>query len=307
MNYTLNQLQIFLKVVQSQSVTKASEELHLTQPAVSIQLKNFQDQFDIPLTEVVGRKIYITDFGREIAEAAENIINQVYAINYKTLAYKGQLTGRLKISVVSTGNYVMPFFLSDFMKEHDGIELIMDVTNKNKVLKSLENNEVDFALVSILPTTLNIEKMDLLQNKLYLVGNANSTFKKGLKPKEIFEKLPLIFREKGSGTRQTMESFFEQNNISVLKKMELSSNEAVKQALLAGLGYSIMPLIGIKNELHNNELQIIPVKGLPIKTIWRLVWLKGKKQTPVSAAYLKYLQGEIKNIVHDKFTWYEQY
>ncbi len=307
MNYTLNQLQIFLKVVQAQSVTKASEELHLTQPAVSIQLKNFQDQFEIPLTEVVGRKIYITDFGREIAEAAENIINQVYAINYKTLAYKGQLTGRLKISVVSTGNYVMPFFLSDFMKEHDGIELIMDVTNKNKVLKSLENNEVDFALVSILPTTLNIEKIDLLQNKLYLVGKSNPAFKKGLKPKEIFEKLPLIFREKGSGTRQTMESFFEKNNISVLKKMELSSNEAVKQALLAGLGYSIMPLIGIKNELHNDELQIIPVKGLPIKTIWRLVWLKGKKQTPVSAAYLKYLQGEIKNIVHDKFTWYEQY
>ena len=100
MNYTLNQLQIFLKVVKTQSVTKASEELHLTQPAVSIQLKKFQDQFDIPLTEVVGRKIYITDFGYEIAEAAENIINQVYAINFKTLAYKGQLTGRLKISQV---------------------------------------------------------------------------------------------------------------------------------------------------------------------------------------------------------------
>ena len=110
MNYTLNQLQIFLKVVQMQSVTKASEELHLTQPAVSIQLKNFQDQFDIPLTEVVGRKIYITDFGREVAEAAENILNQVYAINYKTLAYKGQLTGRLKISVVSTGLYKLVFY-----------------------------------------------------------------------------------------------------------------------------------------------------------------------------------------------------
>ena len=114
MNYTLNQLRIFLKVVQTESVTKAAEELFLTQPAVSIQLKNFQDQFDIPLTEVVGRKIYITDFGREIAEAAENIINHVHAINYKTLAYKGQLTGQLKISVVSTGKYVMPFFLSKF-------------------------------------------------------------------------------------------------------------------------------------------------------------------------------------------------
>jgi len=307
MNYTLNQLQIFLKIVQTQSVTKASKELHLTQPAVSIQLKNFQNQFQIPLTEVFGRKIYITDFGREIAESAENIINQVYAINYKTMAYKGQLTGRLKISVVSTGKYVMPYFLSDFMREHNGIELLMDVTNKNKVLKSLENNEVDFALVSILPTTLNIEKLDLLQNKLYLVGNIDSKLKKGLKAKDIFENLPLIFREKGSGTRQTMENFIESNNISVLKKMELSSNEAVKQALLAGLGYSIMPLIGIRNELHNKELQIIPVKGLPIKTTWRLVWLKGKKHTPVSLAFLEFLKKEMKNIVQDKFTWYEQY
>ena len=307
MNYTLNQLQIYLKVVQTQSVTRASEELHLTQPAVSIQLKNFQDQFDIPLTEVVGRKIYVTEFGHEIAQAAENIINQVYAINYKTLAYKGQLTGRLKISVVSTGKYVMPQFLADFMKQHTGIELLMDVTNKSKVVESLENNEVDFALVSILPNKLNIEKMDLLQNKLYLVGDSHQKFKKGISAKEIFKDVPLIFREKGSGTRQAMESFFEKNNISVLKKMELTSNEAVKQALLAGLGYSIMPLIGIKNELHSEELQIIPIKGLPIKTTWSLIWLKGKKHAPISLAFLNYLRKEKSKIVHEKFNWYEQY
>ncbi len=307
MNYTLNQLQIFLKVVQTQSVTRASEELHLTQPAVSIQLKNFQDQFDIPLTEVVGRKIFVTDFGHEIAEAAENIINQVYAINYKTLAYKGQLAGKLKISVVSTGKYVMPQYLADFMKQHTGIELLMDVTNKSKVIESLENNEVDFALVSILPDKLNIEKMDLLQNKLYLVGNGQHKFKKGISAKEIFKDLPLIFREKGSGTRQTMESFFIKNNIEVLKKMELTSNEAVKQALVAGLGYSIMPLIGIKNELHANELQIIPIKGLPIKTTWCLIWLKGKKHSPVSLAFMDYLKKEKAKIVHEKFNWYEQY
>ena len=307
MNYTLNQLKIYLKIVQTQSITKASEELHLTQPAVSIQLKNFQDQFDIPLTEVVGRKIYITDFGREIAEAADNIINQVYAINYKTLAYKGQLTGRLKISVVSTGKYVMPYFLADFMQQHAGIELLMDVTNKNKVLESLENNEVDFALVSILPSFLNIEKLDLLQNKLYLVGTSKTKFEKDISTKEIFKDLPLIFREKGSGTRQTMESFIERNNLSVLKKMELTSNEAVKQALLAGLGYSIMPLIGIKNELHNNELQIIPIKGLPITTTWSLIWSKGKKHSPVSYSYLDYLKENKSQIILKKFSWYEQY
>jgi DNA-binding transcriptional LysR family regulator len=307
MNYTFHQLQIFLKIVQTQSVTKASEELHLTQPAVSIQLKNFQQQFDIPLTEVIGRKIYITDFGQEIAEVAESILDQVYAINYKTLAYKGRLTGKLRISVVSTGKYVMPFFLADFIRKHAGIELLMDVTNKSKVVESLERNEVDFALVSILPSNLNIERLDLLQNKLYLVGSDRTKSRKAVNSKDIFKTLPLIFREKGSGTRQTMERFIERNNIPVLKKMELTSNEAVKQALLAGLGYSIMPLIGIKNELHNEELQIIPIKGLPIKTTWSLIWLKGKRHSPISLSFLDYLRREKASIVQEKFSWYENY
>ncbi len=307
MNYTLNQLQVFLKIVKTQSVTKAAEELHLTQPAVSIQLRNFQDQFDIPLTEVVGRRIHITDFGKEIAKAAENIIEQVHAINYKTLAYPGKLSGKLKISIVSTGIYVMPFFLNDFIHQHTGIELIMDVTNKEKVVTSLENNEVDFALVSVLPNSLNTEKLDLLQNKLFLVGSGQSTIGKSQKAKEVFKDLPLIFREKGSGTRRSMENYFKKNSIGVIQKMELTTNEAIKQALLAEMGYSIMPLIGIRNELHNKYLQIIPVSGLPIKTTWSLIWLKGKKHSPVASSYLNYLKKEKSKIVQEKFNWYEQY
>jgi DNA-binding transcriptional LysR family regulator len=307
MNYTLNQLQIFLKIVETKSVTKASEELHLTQPAVSIQLKNFQSQFDIPLTEVVGRKIYITDFGKEIAALANQILDQVAAINHRTLAHKGQLIGKLKISIVSTGKYIMPYFLSDFIKQNLSVELLMDVTNENRVIESLENNLVDFALVSILPNTLNIEKLDLMKNKLYLVGNTENKYSKNLNSKEIFKNIPLIFREKGSGTRQTMEKFIEQNNISVIKKMELTSNEAVKQAILAGLGYSIMPLIGIKNELQNNQLQIIPIKGLPIKTTWSLIWLKGKQHSPVATSIVNYIKKEKAKIIEQKFKWYEEY
>ena len=219
----------------------------------------------IPLTEVVGRKLYITDFGKEIATAAENILNQVSAIDYKTLAYKGQLTGRLRITIVSTGKYVMPYFLTNFLRQHPGIELIMDVTNKSSVIASLENNEVDFSLVSILPTTLNVDNLDLLQNKLFLVGNAERHFDSPVEVTDLFQEVPLIFREKGSGTRQTMQQFIDRNNIAVIKKMELTSNEAVKQSVLAGMGYSIMPLIGIKNELLNGDLQIVPLKGLPIK------------------------------------------
>ena len=153
MNYTLNQLQIFLKVTQTHSVTKAAEELNLTQPAVSIQLKNFQNQFDIPLTEVVGRKIYITDFGKEIAQLAERVLEQVATINQKTQAYGGQLTGRLKLSTVSTGRYVLPFFLAPFMKKNKSVELIMDVKNRSKVIDSLEQNTVDFSRKINCPTS----------------------------------------------------------------------------------------------------------------------------------------------------------
>lgn len=307
MNYTLHQLQVFLKITQTQSITKAAEELHLTQPAVSIQLKNFQNQFQIPLTEVVGRKIFITDFGKEIALAAENILNEVYAINYKTMAYKGQMAGRLKISVVSTGKYVIPFFLTDFLQEHSGIELILDVTNKAKVIESLEKNEVDFSLVSVLPDKLNIEKVELMQNKLYLVGNAAQKLKTKIYDKSIFEELPLIYREQGSGTRHTMEKYIEQNKLPVRKKMELTSNEAVKQAVIAGLGYSIMPLIGIKNELSNGDLQIIPVKGFPIRSVWNLISLKGKNFSPVANSFLNYLKKEKRKIIKEKFEWFEQY
>ena len=306
MNYTLNQLRIFLKVVELESVTKASETLHLTQPAVSIQLKNFQDQFEIPLTEVVGRKIYVTDFGKEIAAAAQQILEQVNAINYKTLAYKGQLFGKLKLSVVSTGKYVMPYFLSEFLNEHSGVELEMDVTNKRSVLQSIEQNEVDFALVSIIPDNLNVEQVDLMQNKLYFVGNTNVKITSGKKKIEsIFNSRPLLFREMGSGTRQTLERFIEKNNISINKKMELTSNEAVKQAILAGLGNSLMPLIGIRKEIQNNDLQIIPVAGLPIRTNWSLIWNKGKKHSPQALAFLDYLIKNKEAIVTNHFSWYE--
>lgn len=307
MNYTLNQLQIFLKVVQTQSVTKAADELHLTQPAVSIQLRNFQEQFEIPLTEIIGRRIYITAFGREVAESVENILDQVQAINFKTMDYKGQLSGRLNICTVSTGKYVLPYFISDFLKIHPGIELIMDVTNKNKVAASLKTNEVDFALVSKPPKTIQTEQIDLLQNKLFLVGKNSISIEKDQTLKNFFKTLPLIFREPGSGTRQIMENFIDKNDIKVYKKMELTSNEALKQAILAGFGYSIMPLIGIKRELLSKELHIIPIDGLPIKSTWQLIWQKGKKHGPISLSLIKFIEKEKDNIIKDLFSWQENY
>jgi len=307
MNYSFHQLEMFLKIVQTRSITKTAEAMHLTQPAVSIQLKNFQKQFDIPLTEVINKKIYITDFGKEIAESAENIINEANLINYQMMKFKGALTGSLKINSVSTGKYVIPYFLSDFLKKNENIELRLDVSNKAKVIEDLENNEADFSLVSIVPKNLQLNSIELMPNSLFLVGSQHSLKKNTEINKSILEGLPLIYREEGSATRMAMEKFIERNRIKVRKKIQLTSNEAVKQAVLAGIGYSIMPIIGLKNELQNNQLQIIPIKGLPIKTTWNLVWLKSKKLSPVAKAYIQELENQKAKIITESFSWIKNY
>jgi DNA-binding transcriptional LysR family regulator len=307
MNYTLNQLRIFVKVAQNQSITKASEELHLTQPAVSIQLKNFQDQFPIPLTEVVGRKLFLTEFGKEIALAAEKALNEIHAINYKTLEYGGNLAGQLKIAVVSTGKYVMPYFLSGFMEKHSGVDLVMDVTNKASVIQNLENNEVDFALVSVLPKHLNVSRVELMENILYLVGNNSKIELQGKTGLKALANSPLLFRENGSATRMAMENYLNSKKIKVSKKIELTSNEAVKQAVVAGLGYSVMPLIGIKNELINGSLNISKLPGLPIKTNWNLIWMSSKRFSPVAQTFLNYLEEEKEKIIQNEFDWFKKF
>lgn len=294
MNYTIHQLHVFLKVVKERSITKASEALFMSQPAVSIQLKNFQDQFEIPLYEVIGRQLHVTNFGNEIAVIAERVMAELENINYKTAAYKGMVTGRLMISSASTGKYVIPYFLSEFLSRHPNIDLNLDVTNKTRVVESLRQNEIDFAFVSVPPDHMEIEEEQLIDNKLYLVSNeARRNLKR-----------PLIYREEGSATRMAMERYYGTHKAKDRKKLELTSNEAVKQAVVAGLGNSIMPLIGIRNEILSNELYILPSRGLPISTKWRLIWLKGKRMSPVAEAFLDFVRTEKEQILNTHFQWY---
>lgn len=292
MNITFHQLRIFLEVVKQKSITKSAELMHMTQPALSIQLKNFQQQFDIPLIEIINKKLYVTDFGYEIAELAKNVLNEADAIELKTKEYRGSIRGKLKISSASTGKYVIPYFLNGFLKENKGVDLLLDVTNKTSTIKSLLNNEIDFALVSIIPDNINVKEELLVENRLYLVGSA----------KKFDTNKPLIYREPGSATRTVMENYFAKNKKR--KSIELTSNEAVKQAIMAGIGYSILPLIGIKNELVKKQLFVINGKGLPVTTKWRLIWLADKKLSPVAKAYLDYLSDNKEQIINNNFKWY---
>ena len=301
MDFTLHQLKIFLKVAELGSITRAAEELYLTQPAVSIQLRNMQDQFEIPLTEVIGRQLYITPFGREVEKHARRIVGEMDQMKHQTMAYKGFLAGELKVSIVSTAKYVMPYFLSGFMNQHQGLELTMDVTNKQKVIRALERNEVDFAMVSVIPEKLKVNTIQLMENTLYLVGAANSTF--AIAHPEDLEGIPVIFREQGSATRAAMEHYLAENKVQAQKQMTLTSNEAVKQAVIAGLGVSVMPLIGIKNAVMSGDLKIYPLHGLPITTHWHLVWLKDKELSPAARAYLGYMEFNKKKVIKEHFSW----
>jgi DNA-binding transcriptional LysR family regulator len=303
MNYSLNQLAIFLKIVQTKSITKTAEAMHLTQPAVSIQLKNFQSQFEIPLIEIINKRVYITEFGKDIAESAQNIMNEISVIDNRLTKYKGSLTGTLRMSSVSTGKYVLPYFVSDFLKENQNVDLSLDVSNKSMVLDLLEQNQSDFSLVSVLPKHVVLQKIELMPNSLYLIGAGNLSIQHESLNKQALEKLPLIYREEGSATRVAMEKFIEKNRITVKKKIQLTSNEAVKQAVIAGIGFSVMPVIGLKNELERKQLQIIPIKGLPIKTSWNLVWHRKKKLSPVATAFKEYMEKNKNQIIQSNFSW----
>jgi DNA-binding transcriptional LysR family regulator len=307
MNYTLHQLEIFRTIAELQSVTKASEHLFLTQPAVSIQLKNFQAQFNLPLFEIVGRKLYITEFGEEISETAFKILEQVENIKYKSAIFEGKIAGKLNISIVSTAKYTMPYFLSDFIKTNEMVSLTMDVTNKMTVLRSLENNECDFAMVSTIPKKLNIHRIELMKNKLYFVANRDfNPSKKKVLLKDLNKSL-FIFRESGSATRLAMEQYLVKHKIAIEKEMELTSNEAVKQAVIAGLGISIMPIIGIKNELRNGDLQIIEMTDFPLETNWNLIWLKSKNLSLVAKTFKNHLEENKEKIIKQHFTWFNDF
>jgi len=302
MKYTLNQLRVFKKIVETGSITRAAEAMNLTQPAVSIQLRNLQREFDVPLTETINKKLYITAFGREVAQEAESLLQAADALGRISGKEGGQLRGKLRISVVSTGKYVIPYFLSEFLRQQPGVELALDVSNKMGVLRDLQTNAVDMSLLSTSPKSMELESLILLKNELVLVGSNDLQLPKTRNNYDLLRTLTLIFREDGSATHAAMQDFLDRNDLVVQRKLQLTSNEAVKQAVIAGLGVSILPMIGIRNELANGQLKIIPIKGLPLKTTWRLVWHRDKKHTPVAAAFLEHVHERKTEILE---RWFE--
>lgn len=302
MNLTLHQLKAFQAVAKFQSITKAADAMNMTQPAVSIQIKNLQEQFSVPLTEIIGKKIHITEFGQELVDTAERIFAEMNSIETKMLELKGLLGGKIRISSVSTGKYIIPYLMSDFMKIHPHVDISLEVSNRFNVLAHLQENSTDLALVSILPDDLDLESISLAENNWYLTCAYDKVqaYREAIE-KGNWSKVPMILREKGSGTRTAMEKFFADKEISIESKMELATNEAVKQAVMAGLGASVLSNFSMTQELKEKRLAIINYPGLPIKADWRLIWLKQKKHPPAVKAFIRWLGENKTEIFKDHF------
>lgn len=302
MNLTLHQLKAFQAIAKFQSITKAAEAMNMTQPAVSIQLKNLQEQFEIPLTEIIGKKIHITEFGKELVETAHRICGELDQIEEKMLELKGLLGGKIRISAVSTGKYILPYLMADFVKIYPHIEFSLEISNRFNVLAQLQENSTDLALVSLWPEDLELDSIHLAENQWFLACSPENKSKYATSIQAgQWEKIPFILREKGSGTRTMMEKFFNERNIHVASKLELTTNEAVKQGIMAGLGASLLSNFSIAQEVKEGRISILDLSGLPLKADWRLIWLKQKKHSPAVNSFIRWLAENNSSLVTNHF------
>jgi LysR family transcriptional regulator, low CO2-responsive transcriptional regulator len=291
MNITFRQLRLFLALVETGSVSAAARKMHVTQPTVSMQLKEMTSAVGVPLYEVVSRKVYLTDAGVALAKTAKEITSEWEKFEQEVDATKGLTRGKLRVAVVSTAKYFIPRLLGTFCNKYPQIDISLEVLNRDGVVKRLEENMDDLYIMSQPPFHLEIEDEILVSNPLYVVGAKSHPL---LDQKSInlvaLKKEKFILREKGSGTRMATDNFFKQNGFKPDVRLELGSNEAIKQAVIGGLGIGVLSKYALSEKQDQNEIAILNCNKFPIKTSWHIVYLKGKQLSPIAKIFKEHLK-----------------
>lgn len=290
---TLRQLQVFEAVARHRSYTRAAEALYLTQPAVSMQVRQLEQQVGLPLFEHVGRRIYLTPAGEEVLRLARNVLREVGEAEAAIEALKGVRRGRLTIAVASTANYFAPQLLGTFVRRHDGITVSLDVTNREGLLRHLGDNDVDMVIMGRPPEELDLEAEPFMENPLVVIASPSHPLV-GEQPVPLarLQEEVFVVREPASGTRIAMERHFEAHGVRLTTGMEMSSNEAIKQAVEAGLGLGIVSLHTLGMELELGRLVVLEAETFPIVRHWHLVHRRGKRLSPVAAAFADFVRTE---------------
>ncbi|MDH5357540.1 MAG: LysR family transcriptional regulator [Gammaproteobacteria bacterium] len=297
MHFTLQQLKLFEAVSRNSSYTRAAKELHLTQPAVSIQIKRLENQVGVPLFELVGKKVFPTAAGSSMYEASRDILARVEELKTSIETLQGEVKGLLKLSVVSTTKYFMPHLLGSFLAEHPDVEPKLTFTNRAKVIQRLYSNEVDFVVMGQILEDDKLETSPFLENILVPIAHPNHPLakRKKIALTDLLQER-FLEREIGSGTRMLFERMLAKQGLEVMPYMELGSSEAIKQGVMAGLGIAVISLHSIQLEQAANKLVILDVEGFPIKRPWYAVRLKGKKLSLVAKTFLDYILKENRTI-----------
>lgn len=293
MNVTLRQLKVFAAVARNLSFTRAAEELCLTQPAVSMQVKQLESQLEVPLFEQLGKKIYLTEAGQEVYHYSRAITQQLEELQTVLENMKGKGHGRLRISVATTANYFIPMLLGNFCKHYPEVTVSLDVTNRGKLLNQLSENEVDMVIMGQPPAEMDLDADPFMENPLVIVAPPDHPLagEKNI-PLQRFEEETFLVREPGSGTRNAMERFFNQHKMQITTGMEVGSNEAIKQSVQAGLGLGLLSKDTVEMELTLGRLVILDVEDFPIVRHWHVVHRKGKRLSAVADSFKQFLLSE---------------
>ena len=295
MNITFRQLRLFMALADTGSVSGAARKLHVTQPTASMTLKEISDAVGVPLYEVVSKKIHLTQMGRELVNTARAIAAEWDAFEQQVDGIKGLTRGKLKVAVVSTAKYFVPRILGSFCEMYPQIDISLEILNRDGVVKRLEENMDDLYIMSQPPVHLDIEDDVFMPNPLVLIASKEHAFSK----RKTFELALLknekfICREQGSGTRMATDAHFKKLKFKPDIRLELGSNEAIKQAVIGGLGIAVLSKYSLGDNFDQEEVAILKCKELPIHSSWHIVSPKGKKLSPIAAIFKKHLVQQAK-------------
>jgi DNA-binding transcriptional LysR family regulator len=293
MHITIRQLQVFEAVARHASYTRAAKGLHLTQPAVSMQIKQLEGSVGLPLFELICKRIFLTQAGEAMLRHAQTIIGHLAAAREEMDDLKGVDSGRLRISVASTVNYFATRLLARFARQHPGVKITLDVTNRETLLQNLERNLPDVVLMGAPPKGLDLQADAFMDNPLIMIAPPDHRFAKrrtialGNLDTETF-----VVRESGSGTRIAMERFFNLKAFEPFATIEMTDNEAIKQSVEAGLGLAIVSIHTVELELAAKRLIKLNIKGMPIMRRWYVGHRRGKRLSPTAQAFRQFVIDE---------------
>ncbi|MCE1185875.1 MAG: LysR substrate-binding domain-containing protein [Rhodocyclales bacterium] len=291
MDATFRQLRLFLALADQGSITAAARACHVTQPAVSIQLKELSETVGLPLYEQIGKRLYLTDAGERLAETARAMVQEWEAFQQQMDALKGLTRGRLRVAVVSTAKYFVPRILGSFCSAHPDIDIALEILNRDGVVQRLRENRDDLYIMSMPPADLELEQHAFLANPLVVIAPKGHPLagQPGIKLAQLAGER-FILRERGSGTRLGCDAHFARVGFKPQVRLELGSNEAIKQAVAGGMGLSIMSRHAMAAHPADESLEILDVESFPVISNWWTLYPKGKRLSPVARVFLEHLE-----------------